>query len=201
MINRVVGQLIAGITLCLFAMVSTVNAQNSAYKVQAEDVLEVVVWQDARLNRSVRVRPDGNISFPLAGAFRVRGLTIAQVEGALRARLQPKYKEELDVTVLLTETAEEDEDEDDTFYISGQVREPGVYPLTDDLTVVQAIALSGGFDRFAAKRRVTLNRTHRGEKFQFVLNIRDYERGADFSVDMPLKKGDVIIVPERGLFR
>lgn len=204
MFQQVIGRAALCAVLLVLGTVGHVSAQTNSYRVQSGDLLEVVVWQDSRLNRAVRVRPDGNISFPLAGSFRAQDLTVSQVEGALKARLQPKYREDLDVTVLLSdvgELAEEEEEEPETFYITGQVRSPGVYEVADDLTVVQAIALSGGFDRFAAKRRVTLNRDLKGEKIQFVLNLRDYERGQDFSADMPVKKGDVIIVPERGLFR
>ena len=65
---------------------------------------------------------------------------------------------------------------------------------------MQAIALSGGFSPFAATRRILINRTVHGQQLQFVFNYRDFESGRDLSGNIDLRAGDVVVVPEKGLF-
>jgi polysaccharide export outer membrane protein len=81
-------------------------------------------------------------------------------------------------------------------FVTGQVNNPGTYPITSGMTVMQAIALSGGFGKFAAKGRVQI---HRREQV-FLFDYSDFESGVNTAGNIPLQPGDVIVVPERGLF-
>src|SRR5437588_11148629 len=123
------------------------------------DTLSVSVMQDSKLDRTVVVDPSGQIAFPLAGHFRVHGLTPQAVENILKQRLRSNYKDEsLDVTVALANSAVPEEDLKPKIFITGEVLRPGSYVVRQRTTLMQAIALAGGLGPFAAKRRIMVRR-------------------------------------------
>ncbi len=183
----------------LLTLVAVTAAQAASYLLRPGDTLSVSVWQDSKLDRQVVVGPDGTISFPLAGHLRVGGQTLQAVESALRSKLQPNYQTDLDVTVSLAST--QATTGEDTIFVTGEVNRPGSYPLLPPHTnAVQAIALSGGFSPYAATRRILIYRTVKGQQLRFTFNYRDYESGRDLSGNIDLRAGDLVVVPERGLF-
>jgi polysaccharide export outer membrane protein len=160
--------------------------------------------QDPKLDRTVVVDPLGEIAFPLAGHIRARGLTPVALENILKNKLKPNYKDEaLDVTVAIA-NAPKDIPEDDLkpkFFITGEVIKPGSYVIRQPTTLMQAIALAGGVGPFAAKQRIQVRRrVAGGDETIYMFNYRAYEAGADLEGNIPLRAGDVIMVPERGLF-
>jgi polysaccharide biosynthesis/export protein len=165
------------------------------------DTLAISVLQDPKLDRSVIVDSGGQIAFPLAGHMRAEGLTPQALENILKSRLQKNYKDEaLDVTVALANLTTPEDDLKPKIFITGEVLRPGPYIVRQPTTLMQAISLAGGLGPFAAKRRVQVRRqTQTGETI-FVFDYRAYEAGQDLEGNISLHAGDVIMVPERGLF-
>jgi polysaccharide biosynthesis/export protein len=182
------------------------TAQADTYRLRPGDVLDVNVIQDPKLNRQIVVAPDGYVAFPLAGRFKAGGLTTSGVENALKAGLQKQFSTELDVTVSYVQSEKreltEAKEAEYTVYVTGEVGKPGAFVVPKrPPTVMQAIALAGGLGPFAAERRIQVIRKAKGEDRVFSFNYRDYTRGHDMEGNITLRNGDVVVVPERGLFQ
>ena len=165
------------------------------------DTIHISVWQDPKLDRQVVVGPDGMISFPLAGHIQAGGLTPQALENLLRRRLQKNYTDRLDITVSLSAVNKEEELETKPrVYITGEVLKPGPYVIRTSTNVMQALALAGGLGPFAASKRIQIRRQVDGTDSTFLFNYNDYVAGTNTADNINLRSGDVIIVPERGLF-
>jgi polysaccharide export outer membrane protein len=188
------------VIFCLFFCVSAASAQT----LKSGDTLTITVLQDPKLDRTVVVDPAGEIAFPLAGHVRARGLTAQAVENILKARLKNNYKEEnLDITVAVAASPKEIPEEDlkPKVFITGEVVRPGSYVVRQPTTLMQVIALAGGVGPFAAKSRIQVRRRGSGgDETIFMFNYKAYEAGNDLEGNIKLRAGDVIMVPERGLF-
>jgi polysaccharide export outer membrane protein len=187
------------IVLALVALLCTPAAaqQPQSYALQPGDKIGVSVWQDPTLNRDIVVAPDGMISFPLVGHLRAAGLTIPALEKELSKRLKKNYQTEPQITVTLSEVGA---GAGSQVFITGEVNRPGPYSIQPGTSVMQAIALSGGLGRFAAKSRIQIHRKMAGSEQVLLFNYSDFESGKNLEGDIPLQAGDVIVVPERGLF-
>jgi polysaccharide biosynthesis/export protein len=176
----------------------------NAQTLKSGDTLGISVLQDPKLDRQVVVDPAGQIAFPLAGHIRARGLTTQAVENAIKAKLKDNYKDEnLDVTVALIQVGKPDIPEDDLkpkVFITGEIVRPGSYIVRQKTTLMQAIALAGGLGPYAAKRRLQVRRRIGDDETIYVFDYRAYEAGHDLEGNITLHAGDVIMVPERGLF-
>jgi polysaccharide biosynthesis/export protein len=191
------------ILLILFCLGFSV-AGASAQTLKPGDTLSITVLQDPKLDRSVTVDPLGEIAFPLAGHIRARGLTPVALENILKSKLKGNYKDDaLDVTVAVA-NAPKDIPEDDLkpkIFVTGEVAKPGSYVVRQPTTLMQAITLAGGVGPFAAKARIQVRRRGPGgDETIFMFNYRAYEAGQDLEGNITLHAGDVIMVPERGLF-
>lgn len=165
------------------------------------DSLDISVWQDPKLDRRIVIGPDGYIGFPLAGQIRASGLTPHALEDLLRSRLQKNYTGQLDITVALSAVNRETEDETKPkVYITGEVLRPGPYFVRPTINVMQAIALAGGLGPFAARQRIQLHRKLNGVDSIFTFDYNGFASGRDATENINLQSGDIIIVPERGLF-
>jgi polysaccharide export outer membrane protein len=175
-----------------------------AQTIKSGDSLSISVLQDPKLDRQVIVDPSGQIAFPMAGHIRARGLTPQAIENILKDKLKPNYKDEaLDITVALTGVAKPEIPEEDLkpkVFVTGEVIRPGSYVVRQRTTLMQAIALAGGFGPFAAKSRLQVRRRFSdGNEVIFAFDYRAYEAGYDLEGNVTLRAGDVIIVPERGI--
>jgi polysaccharide export outer membrane protein len=196
--------------LAVALLVLPVAALADEYRLRPGDILDITVWQDPKLNRQVVVAPDGNVAFPLAGRFKVGGVTVTRAEAILKSRLEPNYKEELDVTVNYVQSTKREEtprevvpekDPEWTIYVTGEVNKPGAFVVTKKPpTLLQALALSGGVGPFAAERRILVHRKINGEEQVFKFDYRMYTKGEEAGGNIKLRDGDVVVVPERGLF-
>ena len=188
--------LLAVLFFCGFAT----NAIAQLEPLHAGDRIQISVWQDPKLDRTVIIGPDGMISFPLAGHIKAGGKTPQALEEVLRTRLQKSYTGQLDVTVSLAGVNPEAEAEaKPRVYITGEVLRPGPYPIKPAINVMQAIAIAGGLGPFAAKQRVQLHRKINGADSIFIFDFNAYASGRDATDNINLQSGDIIIVPERGL--
>ena len=192
--NRIVLALLAAVLAAPAAF-----AQSASYRIQPGDQLAVTVLEDDTLNRQVLVLPDGRISVPLAGSVRASGQTVESVEKAIADRLASNFAVRPSVFVSVTGVVEEEE----TFpiFVIGQVDTPGRVDVETGTTLLQAIALAGGLDRFAATKRIQLRRSDStGQERLYLFNFNAVERGAAIQSMITMREGDVIIVPERKLF-
>jgi polysaccharide export outer membrane protein len=176
-------------------------AQAAGYRIQTGDTLAVTVLEDDTLNRQVLVLPDGRVSVPLAGTVTAAGQTVQAVERAIADRLASNFAVRPNVFVSVVDVAEE---VDETFpiFVLGRVGQPGAREVEIGTTLLQGIALAGGFDRFAATKRIQLRRADpaTGQERLFVFNYNAVERGGAIESMITLREGDVILVPERRLF-
>lgn len=181
----------------------TVSEAQSNYRVRTGDTLEIQVLQDPSLDRSVRVLPDGRISFPFAGTLRAAGLTVPQIERNIRIAISDNFATEPNVFVFVVpEEREPLEPQTINVYLLGEFNTPGLAELPPGTTILQALSMGGGMTRFAATKRVQLRRTDHKTGIPSVrkINYKALSEGAALSNDIVLKDGDVILVPERRLF-
>ena len=187
------------LVLLLFGVfLSTAQAQQA---LRPGDSIEISVWQDPKLDRRVVIGPDGFIGFPLVGQIRAAGLTPQALEELLRTRLQKNYTGQLDITVALSGVNRDYEDElKPKIYVTGEVLRPGPYFNRPTINVMQAISLAGGLSPFAARQRIQLHRKVNGVDTIFVFDYNAFSSGRIATDNINLQPGDIIIVPERGLF-
>jgi polysaccharide biosynthesis/export protein len=164
------------------------------------DVISISVYQDPKLDRQVIIGPTGMISFPLAGQIRAGGLTPAQLEDVIKARLKDKFTEEPDVTVSLGAEKPLEEDLKPRIFVTGEVLRPGFFVVRMKTTVLQAIALAGGFGPYAAKQRIQVRRQINGTEVMYLFDYVDFHRGRNVEDNIDLLPGDVVIIPERTIF-
>jgi polysaccharide export outer membrane protein len=161
-----------------------------AYLLGPTDVLEVLVWKNDSLSRTVTVRPDGYISLPLIGDVKAAGLSTLQLRDQITEKVSPYYKEVPEVSVIVQHA------NSSIVYILGEVRQPGSFPLKTGTTLLQGIALAGGFTPFASTNKILLIRDINGDgkKSTAQVQYKDLIPGHLDSTIM-LRPGDTIFVP------
>jgi polysaccharide export outer membrane protein len=167
------------------------NAKRASddYVIGPSDVLAINVWRDNELTRTVTVRPDGKISLPLIGELEVSGSTALSVQRLIAQRLT-EYISTPQVTVIVQEVKSQ------TYVILGKIAKPGSYELGKPTTVLEAIAIAGGFLDFAKVSKVNIIR-RRGAGASDTLHF-DYKKvikGQNLEQNVELKSGDTIFVP------
>jgi polysaccharide export outer membrane protein len=168
---------------------SAVPAHNDTYIIGVDDVLSINVWKEAEVSKTVPVRSDGKISLPLAGEVQASGQTPLQLEKVLAAKLQ-SFISEPEVTVIVTEIKSQ------KFNILGMVAKPGSYPLTNSSTVLDAIALAGGFRDFAKQKSIYILRQNpEGSQVRLPFNYKEVIKGKDSAQNIKLQPRDTIVVP------
>lgn len=159
------------------------------YIVGVGDVLEVNVWKEGELSKTVPVRPDGMITLPLVGEIKAVGLTPIQLQDQVTTALQ-KVVSEPQVTVMVVSVNSM------SFNIMGQVNKPGYYPLTRPITILDAIALSGGFRDFAKQKKIyVLRRTENGTEERLKFNYKEVIKGKNMAQNIKLLPHDVLVIP------
>ena len=188
---------------CLLA--ASMSFAHDGYRVQAGDTLQIEVLEDASLTRTVLVTPDGRFAFPFAGSLRASGLTIDQIRTNVIASIRGSFASEPTVFVSVMSLRPETEDPEPVtinVYFMGEVNEPGLREVAPGTTFLQGLSQAGGFTSFAATKRVQLRRTNSrtGEQYLTTIDYRALAKGVGLSQSITLQEGDVILVPERGLF-
>ncbi len=158
------------------------------YVIGESDLLAISVWHEPDLTRVMPVRSDGKINLPLIGELQASGQTVEQLRATISTLLK-NFLEDPDVTVTVQEPRSQ------FFTIVGKVVKPGSFPLGQRLTVLDGLAMGGGFKDFAKPGKIYIVRTHRdgrSERLPF-----DYKRavGGDLSLNFVLEARDLIIVP------
>ena len=176
-------------SLMLFAqLLSIANADEGAYKIQPGDVLEVSVWNEEGLIREVLVRPDGGMSFPLAGDIKAAGESVENLSNTITDRLT-KYIPDPVVTVSMRQLS------GNKIYVVGKVARPGEYVANSYVDVVQAIAMAGGMTPYAAVNKIKVVR-RKGEDLEaYPFRFSDIEKGENLEQNIVLRSGDIVVVP------
>jgi polysaccharide biosynthesis/export protein len=158
------------------------------YVIQPNDMLEIFVWKEPDLTRKVLVRPDGRISFPLVQDLQASGISPAELKTHVEKKLS-EFLSAPEVTVIV------DAIQSYKVYVLGKVQKPGVVSVEKPVTVLQALALAGGFQDFAKDQEMTVIRSYGKENILFEFNYREVIKGKRSEQNITLRAGDVVIVP------
>lgn len=170
---------------------TTVSAKphDPSYIIGADDVLAINVWKEPEVSRTVPVRSDGKISLPLVGEVQAGGMTPKQLESQIAKNLE-NYISEPEVTVIVQEAKSQ------RFNILGQVSKPGSYQLTNSTTVLDAIAMAGGFRDFAKSKSIYVLRPQaNGDELRLPFNYKEVIKGEGRSQNVKLQPHDTVVVP------
>jgi polysaccharide export outer membrane protein len=168
---------------------SDARGHDNSYVIGNDDMLAVNVWKEAEISRSVPVRSDGKISLPLAGELQAAGRTPFKLEQDITERLK-NYISEPEVTVIVQQINSQ------KFNIMGQVVKPGSYPLASAATVLDAIAVAGGFRDFAKKKSIyVLRQNPDGTQTRIPFNYKEVIKGQNPSQNEKLQPRDTVVVP------
>ncbi len=154
------------------------------YVIGAEDILKIEVWREPDLSNAALVRLDGKVSLPLLGDVQAGGLTPETLAENLKTAWS-KYVTVPNVMVSVSAVNSK------KYFAIGQVTRPGSYPLVVPTTILQALAIAGGFQDYANSKNITVLR---GTK-RFRFNYQDFIHGKNESQNILLESGDQIIVP------
>jgi polysaccharide biosynthesis/export protein len=160
------------------------------------DTIQVDVFNVPDLSREMQVDASGRIAMPLLGSIDARGKTAAELASTIEAALRAKYVRDPQVTINIKSSVSQ------VVTIDGQVTEPGLYPVTNQMTLMRVIASAKGLSEFARLDDVVILRTVGGRKMAGLYNIGAIRRGT--YDDPPVYANDVVIVgdsPQRRLFR
>jgi polysaccharide export outer membrane protein len=158
------------------------------YVIGPQDVIDVNVWKEPDISRTVPVRPDGKISLPLLNDVQAAGMTPAQLGNQITASLK-KYVTNPQVTVIVTAINSQ------RIYVLGEVTRPGAFPLLPGTTVLRGLSSAGGFTQFAKMKGIYVLRLENGKQVKYPFNYKDVVGGKHSEQDILLKAGDTIVVP------
>lgn len=176
--------------LCLLLLcLAQVSLAQPSYQLNPGDILHIDVWNEDTLSRDVLILPDGYISFPLAGTIKAGGFTAPQVEAALAKALSKYLKDPPTVTVSIKEL------DGNKIYVLGKVNHPGEFPINRPTDVMQALAMAGGLNTFAAENDIdVLRRNANGQQIAIPFEYGDVKEGEKLQTNILLHSGDVVVV-------
>ncbi len=162
---------------------------DATYLLQPGDVVEISVWKEDNLKKELLVRPDGGLTFPLAGDLKVSGHTTVEVGHELEARLG-KYFSDVTVNVSVLQI------NGNQVYVVGKVNRPGVYKFDRAVDVMQALSLAGGTTEFAGVDDIRIIRRGTDGRQQVLpFAYSDVARGRRLEQNIVLRSGDTLVVP------
>lgn len=167
---------------------TTTTEVYEGYRIGAEDLLFISVWKEEELQREVTVRPDGGISFPLAGNLQVAGKTVPEVEAEITRRIR-RYIPEAVVTVSVKTISGY------SVFVIGKVENPGQFTLGRYVDVIQALTLAGGVTPFANEDNISILRRSDAKEIVFKFDYSDVKKGKNLQQNITLQSGDVVVVP------
>jgi polysaccharide biosynthesis/export protein len=165
---------------------TTLPIQNLDVRVSSMDVLEISVFSAPDLSGSYQVDYLGKLKLPLLGTLKAAGYTPAELAANLEQRLAEKYLEDPDVTVRVSDTKKR------YLTIDGSVQKPGMYPVDGQLTLLQAVSLSGGPTEGANPNKVVIFRQIEGKRNAAGFNLKDIREGK--ALDPLVYPNDIIVM-------
>jgi polysaccharide biosynthesis/export protein len=166
---------------------TTTAAPTADYRLVAGDKLRIEVYKDAQLSQSAQIRPDGKITMPLIGDITAVNKTTTELRQTITESLK-EYMNNPSVTIIVVETVVP------TAYVMGEVRSPGAVPLQGEMSVLQALALSGGLTEFAKSGDIRVLRKTTAGVETLSFRYKDAVKGTA-QAQMYLRPGDTVIVP------
>src|ERR1700735_3226233 len=168
---------------------STTKPHDASFMIGNDDVLAINVWKEPDISRSIPVRSDGKISLPLVGEVQAAGRTPLKLEVEIAGRLK-HYISEPEVTVIVQQINSQ------KFNILGQVNHPGTFVIANSLTVLDALALAGGFRDFAKQKSIyVLRQNADGTQTRIPFNYKEVIKGQNPAQNIRLQPRDTIVVP------
>lgn len=158
------------------------------YGIGPDDVLAVDVWKRPELSREITVRPDGFISLPLVKDVSASGLSASSLAAVLREKFK-EFVEDPEVSVIV-KTANSYK-----IYVLGKVTTSGMFTVKSPVSVIQAIAMAGGFTPFAKTSQVVVLRRSQGKDQRIEVDYDEIVNGSHSERNILLKPGDTVVVP------
>jgi polysaccharide export outer membrane protein len=162
-----------------------VNSED--YIIGKSDSLEIYVWKEPEITRTITVRNDGKLSLPLIDDIKAAGRTPMELKGVITKELG-EFIESPEVTVIVQAQASQ------SYYMIGEIAGTGEYPLLKDMTLVQALAKAGGFTEWADRDDILLLRRVDGQDKRVQLDYDDIVSGDNPDQNVMLQPGDTIIL-------
>jgi polysaccharide export outer membrane protein len=170
-----------------------INSTNKEDKISFFDVIEIKVYQENDLSKTIRVSSDGYISFPFIGKIKIDELTVIEAENKIEALLEKDYIFNPKVSIDIKEYYSKN------VFVAGEVKSPGSYkiPRNKNMTVIETIILAGGFTEIASTDKIRIIRIENGIKKVIYVKAKDILELGDKSEDIILQPDDIIFVPQR----
>ena len=201
-IGRGIALLISWIALLSVAVGTAVQAAQPVgpaavsmpYRINAGDELEILVWGDERLQRSVLVLPDGTFAFPLVGQVNAAGRLPAEIQRVITLGLQPQYKGPVPQVTVSVKRASGYQ-----FSVIGKVNNPGTFTPGRYVNALEALAIAGGPAQFANTGSAKIIRKAGDQLFVLPIRLQDALRGDTSRLgpnQIPrIESGDTLVVP------
>jgi polysaccharide export outer membrane protein len=168
---------------------SVKRAHDATYVIGNDDRLSINVWKESDLSKTVPVRSDGKISLPLVGEIQATGRTPLQLENDISTRLK-SFITAPEVTVMVEQINSK------KYNMVGYINRAGSFPLTQAITIMDAIANAGGLRDFAkAKNIYILRRAPDGTQTRINFNYKDFIKGKNVAQNIAIQPDDTIVVP------
>ena len=204
MIGRLLARVILAWAMVGFSVVAAAQAPlsvppgatvaGSPYRINPGDQLQILVWGDERLQRSVLVLPDGTFAFPLVGQVNAAGRLPSDIERVITTGLQPQYKGPVPQVTVTVEKASGYQ-----FSVVGKVRNPGTFTPGRYVNALEALAIAGGPAEFANPGGARVIRKSGDQLYVVPLRLQDALRGDTSRLgpnDIPrIESGDTLVVP------
>lgn len=161
---------------------------DETYQIGPTDVLDIQVWKEPDLSRTVPVRPDGKITIPLLNDVQAAGLTPMELKAAIEKGLG-QFVENPTVSVGVQEINSR------IVYVLGKVNTPGQFPLQQGMTVLQVLSLAGGLAEWADDKNIVILRNSAGKQERILFNYKAVSQGKNLESNIFIMSGDTIVVP------
>ncbi|SEK29882.1 XrtA/PEP-CTERM system exopolysaccharide export protein [Nitrosovibrio tenuis] len=162
------------------------------YLIGPGDNVDVIVWRNPEVSMAVPVRPDGKITTPLVEDLPASGKTSTQLARDIEQALS-KYIQQPVVTVVVTEFVGPYMEQ---IRVIGEATKPQALPYREEMTLMDVLIAVGGITDFAAGNKARIIRNVDGKQQQFSVRLDDLIRNGDISANVPMRQGDVLVIPE-----
>ena len=188
-------KIVSILILCIFFVCTgsllaeeTAPASGGDYVIGIGDQLDISVWKDEALTKSVLVLPDGKITFPLIGMLPAAGKTLQELKKEIEANIS-KYVKDPVLSIEVRQTSSM------VIYVIGRVNTPGKFMMNANVTVLQALSMAGGLNPFAKKGDIKIFRQEGGKTGIYPFDYDDVVSGGRIQDNFRLERGDVVVVP------
>jgi polysaccharide biosynthesis/export protein len=177
-----------GILIAFLLIVPSLSFAEGDYLIQPGDQLEILTWNEPLFSREVLVRSDGRISFPLLNDIQASERTPVEVKAEIQEKLKA-FIGSPSVTVSVKISIPK------KIYVLGEVKNTGAYDFKQNMSILQAFAVAGGFTEWASKDEIVLLRKKNGQDNMIRVDYKQIVKGKDLAQNVYLQPDDIIIVP------